>query len=141
MVEAILADHSDSGVRYAGFVEDTSAVLPDYGWLLLPSDAEGLSNAMIEAMAAGVVPVTTRVSGCVDHIVPGRTGFFLEGVDDSSLQAGLRQIGSRSPADWRAMSIPVGDHARAHFEIGKVVERYRDLYQSLPERPQQEKAR
>ena len=37
----------------------------------------GLSNAMIEAMANGVVPIASKISGFVDHIVPGHNGFFL----------------------------------------------------------------
>lgn len=118
-------------VRYAGFVSNTQDILPLYGWMLLPSNAEGLSNAMLESMACGVVPVATRVSGCVDHIKPGETGYFLDGVDLDSLVQALRFVASVDFDQWYAMSQTVRDYALRHFDIQQVADQYITLYREL----------
>ncbi|MFZ0266646.1 glycosyltransferase family 4 protein [Caulobacter sp.] len=130
-VADLIAAQPDRGVRYMGHVDNTIQILETYGWLLLPSKAEGLSNAMLEAMAQGVVPVATRVSGCVDHIFPGETGFFLEGVDQASIEDGLRLISKVTPEAWAEMSGRARSYARARFDIKVVTANYQDLYRSL----------
>lgn len=129
--KVIAAGGKQSRVRYCGYAENPSEILERYGFLLLPSDAEGLSNSMLEAMAHGVVPVTTKVSGCVDHILPGTTGFFFEGVDYSSLMHGLVQIGRVPVEQWRQMSRTVKSYAYERFDIAKVMNAYVELYGRL----------
>jgi glycosyltransferase involved in cell wall biosynthesis len=130
-VEQVLARHPSSGVAFRGFVSDTGSVLPAYGWLLLPSEAEGLSNAMIEAMSNGVVPVATRVSGCVDHIEHKVTGYFLNGTDEASIEDGLRLIANTEKGQWARMSENVRQYAASRFAMTSVAEQYQQLYASL----------
>jgi glycosyltransferase involved in cell wall biosynthesis len=49
-----------------------------YDVLLLASETEGLSIAMLEAMAHGLVPVVTKVSGAEDLIINAKNGFLCE---------------------------------------------------------------
>jgi glycosyltransferase involved in cell wall biosynthesis len=133
-LKAAIAAGPEGRVSYNGFVKNPSDVLRSYGWLILPSNAEGLSNAMIEAMASGVVPVATRVSGCVDHIVPYETGIFLDGVDDASLASGLRAIGTLPYRQWEEMSARVQSYARERFDIRAVARSYSQLYRRLERR-------
>ncbi len=130
-IEQVLAQHPYSGVAFRGFVADTGSVLPGYGWLLLPSEAEGLSNAMIEAMSNGVVPVATRVSGCVDHIEHKVTGYFLKGTDEGSIEDGLRLIAGTEESQWARMSENVRQYAASRFAMASVGEQYQQLYASL----------
>ena len=130
-LEATLRMARNPAVAYKGWVIDTSSVLRNYGYVLLPSSAEGLSNAMIEAMANGVVPIATRMSGFVDHIVPGHTGFFFDGIDRPSLVHGLRMISSLPTEQWCRISASVRDYARRRFDLGVVCSEYLALYASL----------
>ena len=114
-----------------GWHPSPESILGHYGYLLLPSNAEGLSNAMLEAMAQGVVPLTTRVSGCVDHIKPGENGFFFDGVDKESMCAGLIAIAGVPVMQWSELSRRAADYAREHFDIAVVRDRYRSLYAEL----------
>lgn len=131
IVETLVAEQPDQGVRYMGFIDDPSLILGAYGWLILPSNGEGLSNAMIEAMAAGVVPVTTQVSGCVDHIVAGKTGLFLDGVSEAEITDGLIRVSRTSEQEWRDMSAEVQRLATSQFDIAVVASAYSNLYRSL----------
>ncbi|ABS63528.1 glycosyl transferase group 1 [Parvibaculum lavamentivorans DS-1] len=130
-LEAALAAAGNPAVTYRGFVDHPGTILRDYGYLLLPSNAEGLSNAMLEAMAHGVVPVATRVSGCVDHITPGITGFFFDSISHEDLLRGLRLVPATSVEEWQRMSAAAETYARAHFDISNVAGSYRQLYGHL----------
>lgn len=118
-------------VKYSGFVENTWSVLPHYHYLLLPSSGEGLSNAMLEAMSCGVVPVTTRVSGCVDHIVDGVNGFFLDGTDVGSIKRTLEKVVNLDVQSWQRISAQTRTHAQQNFSIEDVATRYTALYERL----------
>lgn len=52
-------------------------------YFLLPSRYEGNPISLLEAMAAGCVPICTCVGGMKNIIVDGKNGFFVEGNEDS----------------------------------------------------------
>jgi glycosyltransferase involved in cell wall biosynthesis len=52
--------------------------------LIMPSLYEGMSNAILEAMACGVPIVASRVSGNVDLVEQGKTGFLFDNNDPES---------------------------------------------------------
>jgi glycosyltransferase involved in cell wall biosynthesis len=133
---AIISQAGAGAVALKGWTPDPRSLLGGYGFLLLPSSGEGLSNAMIEAMAHGVVPVTTRVSGCVDHIRHGENGFFLEGTDEKSLADGLRLAATVSTGQWRRMSDAARRLAADQFDMSSVAGAYRALYRQLASRTQ-----
>jgi glycosyltransferase involved in cell wall biosynthesis len=50
-------------VRLRGHTDEVRDVLPNYDIFVLPSHREGNSNAILEAMAAGLPVISTRVGG------------------------------------------------------------------------------
>lgn len=68
--EAGLADC----VHFPGRVSDLAHRLPVFDVLVLSSRSEGFPNVLIEAQAAGVVPIAFDVGGCRETMDPGRTG-------------------------------------------------------------------
>lgn len=130
-LRALLAREAGHRVRVMNWHSNPAEILGEYGYLLLPSEAEGLSNAMIEAMTCGVVPMTTRVSGCVDHIKPRINGLFLDGPNVEHLRSGLMELAAIGPDEWVQLSQAAQQHAREHFDIDRVVFEYRTLYRRL----------
>lgn len=61
-------------VHFPGRVSDLARRLPVFDVLMLSSRSEGFPNVLIEAQAAGVVPVAFDVGGCAETMAPGRTG-------------------------------------------------------------------
>jgi glycosyltransferase involved in cell wall biosynthesis len=60
--------------------------------LALPTYREGFPNVPLEAQAAGVPVVTTRVTGAVDSVLDGVTGKLVAAQDVSALAEALMEL-------------------------------------------------
>lgn len=98
-------------IRLVGFHPHPPTLLPRFQIFCLPSDFEGTPNAILEAMAAGLPVVATRVGGIPQVIEHGVTGLLVPPRDEDALSAALRQLLS-DPAAARQM----GQAARARVE-------------------------
>jgi len=72
-------DRVEVVVRYQG--SELPTLLARHGVFVFPSPAEGCSLALLEAMAGGLAPVTTRTGYAAEIIQPGRSGFLVEAGD------------------------------------------------------------
>jgi glycosyltransferase involved in cell wall biosynthesis len=77
-------------VRFLGSRTDVNRLLARADVVALPSTAEGLSNAVMEAMAAGRPVVATRVGGTVE-LLSGR-GVLVPPGDPAALADGLHAV-------------------------------------------------
>jgi glycosyltransferase involved in cell wall biosynthesis len=80
------------GVRFVGALDDVLPVLQAADVFVLPSDTEGLSNALLEAMAAGLAPLATAVGGAPDLITPGKNGLLVPAGDRAALTTALLEL-------------------------------------------------
>jgi glycosyltransferase involved in cell wall biosynthesis len=76
---------------------------------ILPSRFEGLSNTLLEYMAAGLPVIATRISGSEDLVIPRRNGWLCDVDDVAGLAVALGEAMDLAPGARRAM----GDAARA----------------------------
>lgn len=81
-----------SRIRFMGERSDAAAFVAACDVLVLPSRQEGLSNALLEAMAAGRAVVASRVGGNTELVDNGCTGLHFESGDANGLAAALRQL-------------------------------------------------
>ncbi|MDP3735605.1 MAG: glycosyltransferase [bacterium] len=81
-------------VKFLGHVNHAN--LPEYLWLAdvfcRPSRSEGMGSAFIEAMAAGVPVVATRVGGIPDFLRDEETGLFAEVDNPESVAAQIARL-------------------------------------------------
>ncbi len=87
---------------------------------------EGMSNAMLEAMASGLPIVTTRCEGVDELIV--ENGVVVDGSQPESLAAAVRKLAEDRVA-LDAMSVTARKRAES-FGWDKVARQYLDLYQT-----------
>lgn len=125
----------DDAVQMAGFTEDVPAALAELDAMVLPSlYGEGLPMVVLEAMAAGLPVVATRVEGTPEAIQHGRQGLLAEPNSAASLAEQLRLLVS-GEYDWSAMSeSAVQRHADAFSDAAMAAgtaEVYRRVVNSL----------
>ncbi len=85
----------DAGIHemvwMAGAREDIHLVLRAMNVFVLPSEAEGISNTILEAMATGLPVIATRVGGNAELVVEGKTGLLIPPKDPQALQKAILQ--------------------------------------------------
>ena len=81
-------------VHAEGFVEhdEVPAVLASLDVLALPSAYEEMGSVLVEAMAAGVPVVASRVGGIPDVVADGETGLLVPPGDVPAFAAALRRL-------------------------------------------------
>jgi glycosyltransferase involved in cell wall biosynthesis len=104
---------------------------------VLPSEREGLSNALLEAMATGLGCVATRVGGAPDLITDGVSGWLVPPGDATALAAELvRALGD---GDARARAGHAArEYVRAHHALRSIAEQYLAMYRSVLAEPTRE---
>lgn len=119
----------DGTVIFTGFRSDVPRILRTLDLFVLPSLYEGLSIALIEAMALGKPAVVTRVGGLTEVIENENQGLVVPEADDRALAAAiLTLLGDRSLRDR------FGHAARrraANFDIRSAVRRMEQVYEGL----------
>jgi glycosyltransferase involved in cell wall biosynthesis len=119
-------------VEFAGEQPDALPYLRRATIAVLSSHGEGLSNALLEAMACGIPCVATRVSGSEDVIQHGVTGLLVEPGDARALADALLTL-LCDPA----LALRYGGEARLtiehHYSHEHITDRYVNLYHSIME--------
>ncbi|MDX1685045.1 MAG: glycosyltransferase family 4 protein [Saprospiraceae bacterium] len=98
----------DTRVNYLGHVGDSREVLKSCDCLVLPSYREGLSRAVLEAMAMGLPVITTNVPGCRELIEHNKNGYLVPARNTSALIQAMKDIQSLSRREIQSM----GQHSR-----------------------------
>lgn len=117
-------------VRLLGERQDVAALLGQAAMYVSSSLSEGLSLTLLEAMAAGLPVVATRVGGTPEVVVEGTTGLLVEPARPDQLAAALVEL-CRRRHDWRAMGRSGRDRVEAHFNATRMVDDYTQLYEQL----------
>lgn len=98
---------------------------------VFPTHREGLPYALLEAMAAGAVPVTTQVGAIPDVMEDGTHGLFVEPRDAEGLAAAIDRLD-----DDRNLLLRMAQRGRqrvlAHYTVARLAEDFSRIYRSLP---------
>jgi glycosyltransferase involved in cell wall biosynthesis len=116
-------------VHLLGLREDINRVLTAGDVFAQPSRSEGLPLAILEAMAAGMPVVATRVGGVPEAVLDGETGILVPPGDSAALALGLRAVLAMPDV---GASLGQAGRLRAirQFSVEHMVDCYRALYQS-----------
>jgi L-malate glycosyltransferase len=116
-------------VRFLGHREDVPALLADADAFVLPSRSEAFPNGAIEAMAAGVPVIASRVGGLLDLIDHGRTGLLVPPDDAGALAAALESL-ILSPARAAMLGAAARDEVTRRYSFDRMVGEFEDLYRT-----------
>jgi glycosyltransferase involved in cell wall biosynthesis len=122
-----------SRVHLAGSTEDVRPYLHAADAYVLPSTAEGMSNSLLEAMAAGLPAVASDVPGNRDVSGEGRCAALFAPGDVDSLTGALRVLVD-DPIRARELARAGQERALAEYDLAGVADRYLAVYRELTNR-------
>jgi sugar transferase (PEP-CTERM/EpsH1 system associated) len=128
-IEAVLADAGASDFAWlAGERDDVAALLPALDVFVLPSQAEGISNTLLEAMACGLPAIATDVGGNGELVEHGVSGELVRAGDVDAIADALLRLG-RDPGQRRQLGATARERAVSRFSLDEMVRRYAALYE------------
>ncbi len=115
--------------RFVGHRQDAGRLIQTLDVMWLASDFEGMSNSVMEAMAAGVPVVASDIPPNRELVIDGKTGFLVR-VGDS---VGFAQFADRilNDADMaRRLGTAGRQRMQDEFSIDRMVQSHIDLYRT-----------
>lgn len=97
---------------------------------VLPSRREGLSNALLEAMSHGLSCIANDIPPNREALSEGEAGVLTPVEDEQALFEAMARMAGDGP-HAEAMRAAALSHARTHFSIESVADRYIALYERL----------
>ncbi len=114
-------------VHHVGFTDVPQDYMAASDILCLPSYREGFGGVVIEAAAAGIPAVGSRIYGLMDSIAENESGLLFEAGDVSALHLCLVQL-----VENKSLRLKLGQNARRrvekHFSSGLLAEAWSDYY-------------
>jgi glycosyltransferase involved in cell wall biosynthesis len=118
-------------VTFAGATADIAPYLRAADLLVLPSQAEGMSNVILEAMACGLPVVATDLPGNREVLgVDGRAGLLVPPANPSALAEALGALVA-SQGLRREMGAAGRAIVEQQFDMQRIVSQYLSLYADI----------
>jgi glycosyltransferase involved in cell wall biosynthesis len=112
-------------VRPLGYRDDVPELLAAADLFVLPSSREGLSLALLEAMAHGVMPIVADGPGNPEAV--GEAGIVVAAGDEGAFQAALDRAAA-DPKTRRRLGAAARERVEAEFSLDRMLELARGAY-------------
>ncbi|MEK6257367.1 MAG: glycosyltransferase [Planctomycetota bacterium] len=122
--------HCTGHVRFLGHREDAARILPAFDVLCLASSFEGMSNSVMEAMAAGLPVLASDIPPNRELVVPGETGFLFKLADSVGVMQFLRRL-IDEPGLGERLGRAGRERIQREFSIERMVDGYANVYRQL----------
>lgn len=127
-VEGILASAGLQHLAWlAGARDDVAVIMRTLNCFALPSQTEGTSCTLQEAMACGLPVVATAVGGTPDLVEEGVTGYLVPSEDVTAMAKALWCCYS-APDAMQVFGMTARTRALANFALAGMVSRYESLF-------------
>jgi len=116
-------------VRFLGWRPDVDEIMGCFDIFVLPSLNEGMGRVLVEAMAAGLPIVASRVGGIPDLVKDGRNGLLVPPADASALAKAISDLLAEKKNRNRMGK--AGKKMCRPYSAKAMVEQIDDLYKEL----------
>jgi len=120
----------ENSVKFLGWRSDIASINSQMDIFTLPSLTEGISIALLEAMACRLPVVATNVGGNPEVVVDGETGILVSPKEPEKMAEAIVRILSD-----KDMAKRMGEAGRKRveekFSLEKMVKEYEELYESI----------
>jgi glycosyltransferase involved in cell wall biosynthesis len=129
--ERVRAADLDGRVRFLGVRRDVTRLLSAADGYVLSSAWEGMPVVLLEAAAAELPIVATRVGGIAEVVEDGRTGVLVPPGDPSALAQAMERIEGSSPEGRTAMGVRGRELIERRYATRQVMDVWERLYYEL----------
>jgi glycosyltransferase involved in cell wall biosynthesis len=120
-------------VHFLGSRQDVPDLLNAMDIFVLPSYSEGVSLALLEAMAAGLPVIATAVGGLPEVVTDGQTGLLIPPRDAVALAGALERL-LAAPALAQHLGANARDYVREHYSLDRLGREINEIYEELAEK-------
>jgi glycosyltransferase involved in cell wall biosynthesis len=120
----------DQHFLFLGRRDDVPRILACCDIGVLPSRAEGLPNAVLEYLAAGLPTVASRVGGNAEILQEGKTGLLVPPEDSAALAEALLRL-LRDPEFAARMGKSGREYVASEFSVQRMIANTDQLYTEL----------
>lgn len=117
-------------VKFTGFVQDIPEIYSFTDVAILSSWSEGLPQSLLQAMAAGVPVVATKVGGVPEVVIHRKTGLLVEPGDHEALGKGVVQL-----LNNHDYSLHLAEKAKENvikkYSVNHMIKKTEELYMKL----------
>jgi glycosyltransferase involved in cell wall biosynthesis len=124
-----ISEHKIKNVIIKDFQEDIELYYQSSDIFVLPSNQEGLSNSMLEALACGLPAVVTKISGAEDVIDERENGTFIDDDPISIKKALMSYI--NDPKKLTKHSIGARSTIIENYSSKTILQKHLNLFNSL----------
>ena len=117
-------------VEFWGFRNEVAALLEKVDIFCQPSLSEGLSSALLEALAAGCPVVASEVGGNPELVISGENGLLVPAGDPTALALALSRL-SQSVELRTSMGRASRRRVETHFSLERKISRTLKAYREL----------
>ena len=118
-------------VWFLGYRDNVPEILMAMDIFVLASHEEGFSNALLEAMVAGLPVVATDVGGNREALKNGDVGILVPSHNPEALAAGLSELLDNSNRR-RILAASAKTRVADHYSVTKMIEAHLHLYMKEP---------
>jgi glycosyltransferase involved in cell wall biosynthesis len=122
--------HISETVRFLGYTDQMLAYYQAADLFVLPSWSEGMSNALLEAMACGLAPVATAIPGNTDVVTSGQDGLLVQAGDEHALAKAITRLLANA-GERQQIAAAARQTIISRFALEQTAEAYARLYQRL----------
>ena len=117
-------------VKFLGFRKDVPDLLPQLDLFVQPSLSEGLSVAILEALAVGVPVIATAVGGNPEVLTDGEDGMLIPAADPDALYKSICLL-LENTERRKQMAKAGQEMVFRRFTLRRLVQETTDVYKSL----------
>ena len=123
-------EHAPAAVTLLGDHDDVPGLLADGDVFVLSSRSEGMPMSILEAMAAGLPVVASRVGGVPELVVDGETGILVDPGDAGALARALERL-LGDPGLRQRLGSAGRERVDREFDVAAFRNAHVRLYESL----------
>ena len=117
-----LKKYEDAGwLQYYGVQEDVRPYIKRCHCFVLPSWHEGMANTNLENASCGRPIITSRIHGCLEAVIEGKTGYLCESKNVESLIKAMQRFIELPYEEKKKMGIEGRKYMEIEFDKKKVV--------------------